>query len=416
MRCRLAGTVAFAALLAACAREPVAVTISYTTEEPAGSVAEALRRHLEPRDILIEAKPNEDPEAIVRAVLEGQVDFGILEEPARRLDGLTTIAPLYPSILHVLHRKGRSISDFSELIRGQQVYAGPLGSVAHRLLLQLAGDYMVADTDFTVLPDPWRVEPDVWFILGGLLPSNQQQGLAEYEFFSFGDAEQLGFGTQAEGLALKYPNVRPFILPDAVYASFNDQPILTLATRTVLIGRTDLDEDLAYLIAREIFEHAHAIAAEYQLANDELNEDFKPSSLALPLHRGARTYLERDEPSVLERYAEVVGVALTLAAALGSGVLAVWRMNKARRKDRIDGYYRRVLAVRSELSGANKDINYSLLTNNLKAIQEEVFDQLIAERLNVDESLTVFLSLSTQVLEEIAARRLDAERSASGPN
>ena len=214
-------------------------------------------------------------------------------------------------------------------------------------------------------------------------------------------------------LALKYPNVRPFILPDGVYGPFSERAVLTLATRTVLVARDTLDADLVYRVAREVFENSHAIAAEYQLANDELNQRFDPASLALPLHSGARTYVDKDEPTIFERYAEVVGVGLTIVAAFGSGVLAIWRMNKARRKDRIDGYYRRVLALRHELNAEDKSIDFNRLSNDLKAIQEEVFGLLIAERLNVDESLTVFLSLSTQVLEEIGVRRAAAESHAS---
>lgn len=398
---------ALALLAVGCARDPVSISIRISIEEPAPSVADALRRHFEPRGIAVDFASDDeledDPDVIIQDVLDGTVDFGILEEPVRRVDGLTTVAPLYPSILHVLHRRGRSIEDFPGLVRGQRVYAGPIGGAAHRLLLQFAEDYRLASAEFTVLPDPWRVEPDVWFILGGLLPRDEQAGLADYEMYSFGDAERLGLGTQAEGLALKYPNVRPFVLPEAVYGSFTERAVLTLAKRTVLVAREDLDPNLAYLVAREVFENAHAIAAEYQLAKSEINTDFDPSTLALPLHRGARTYVDKDEPSVFERYAEVVGVGLTIVAAIGSGILAMWRTNKARRKDRIDDYYRRVLAVRHELS--KKSNNYNELTDRVKAIQEDVFDQLIAERLNVDESLTVFLSLSAQVLDEIAARR-----------
>ena len=386
--------IALAITAASCAREPVDLSIGISAEEPAPSVGDALRRHFEPRGVNVSLSAydnaSEDSDAILADVLSGEIDLGIMEEPAKRVPALTTVAPLYPSILHVLYRRDRPAQTFPELIRDQQIYTGPVGGAAHRLLLQFAADYMLEESDFVVLPDPWRVEPDVWFVLGGLLPLNQQTALADYTLFSFGSVERLGYGTAAEGLALKYPNVRPFVLPEAVYSSLNDDAVLTLATRTVLAAREDLDPNVAYLLARDIFENAHAIAAEYQLANDELNDNFDRSSLALPLHQGARLYIDKDEPTLLERYAEVIGVGLTVAAALGSGLVAIWRMNKARRKDEIDVYYRRVLAVSNELKNRGNDLEINKLSDEVKAIQEEVFGLLIAERLNVDESLTLF--------------------------
>ncbi len=394
-----------ALLTLSCTRAPQSVVVSISTEEPGPSVAAAMQPLLAEQNIELVIRGNDDPESILTVVLEGDADLGIVEEPARRVHGLTTVAPLYPSILHVLYRKNRSIRTFPELIRGQQVYAGPIGGTAWRLLQQLAGDYMLAEADYTVLAEPWRVEPDVYFILGGLLAQESLAKLGAYQMFSFGSADQLGSGTQAEGLALKYPNIRPFILPESVYGSFNQEAVLTLATRTVLVARDDLGPDLTYLIARKLFEQAHEIAIEYHLVMTELHDELDPSMLALPLHRGARYYVEKDEPTVFERYAEVVGVGLTIIAAAGSGLLAAVRMNKARRKDRIDVFYRRVLAIRHELESTDNDIKYNELSDKIKVIQEDVFKLLIAERLNVDESLTLFLDLSNKVLGEIASQQ-----------
>lgn len=415
MTWRVAASLVCCAALTSCVRLDEGLVVSYSIEEPAPSVADALKRQLALSNIPVELTPKDDPEKVVTAVLGGEADLGILEEPFTRVVGLTTIVPLYPSILHVLYRQERSADSFPELVRGQQVYAGPVGGTGWRLLGQLADDYQLASDDFTILPDPWLIEPDVYFIVGGLLTRDWLAKVGNYRMFSFGEAGQLGYGTQAEGLALKNPNIRPFILPESLYGALNPSPVLTLATRTVLIGRDDLNPDLAYLIARELIENAHEIAAEYHLVMSELQDHFDPALLALPLHRGARLYLNKDEPGFLERYAEVVGVGLTILAALGSAVLAMVRMNKARRKDRIDVFYRRVLAIRHDLDDVEKNINYNKLSDKLKAIQDEVFQLLIAERLNVDESLTLFLDLSNRVLGEITAKQSLEEHAGHTP-
>ena len=405
----LAAGVLCAVVAASCAREPVSLSVAVSTEEPGPSVARAMQPLLAEQGIALDTQTSDGPNDSLDAVLGGEIELAIVEEPARRIPGLTTVVPLYPSILHVYYRKGRDVSTFPELIRGQHVYAGPIGGTAARLLGLLAGDYMVSQADYTILPDPWRVEPDVFFILGGLLEPASLGQFSDYEMFSFGAAERLGSGTQAEGLALKHPNIRPFILPDAVYGTLSPRPILTLQTRTVLVAREDIDPDLAYRITRELIERAHEVAVEYHLVPTELNDQFEPNLLALPLHRGSRVYIDKDEPSFLERYADVIGVALTVAAAIGSGLLAVIRMNRARRKDRIDVFYRRILAIRHELDNSDSINEYNNLEEKIKVIQEEVFKLLIAERLNVDESLTLFLDLSNRVLGEITAKKTAVE-------
>ena len=395
----------FVCLLAACSREPIPLVLSISTEEPAQTIADAMAPLLADVGIEVDVRPNADLGSILAAVSNGDADLGIVEEPAQRIPGLRTVVPLYPSILHVLYRHGRDVSGFPELISGQNVYAGPVGGTAWRALQQLAQDFRIGEGEYVILPDPWRVEPDVFFILGGLLEPASIARLDGYRLFSFGQAGQLGSGTTAEGIALRYPNAQPFILPDGVYGPFTEGPVLTLTTRTVLVARDDLDPNLTYLIAMQLFEHAHEIAVGYQLVMTELHEKVDPAMLSLPLHRGSRYYIDKDQPGFLERYADAIGVSLTIVAALGSGLVALMRRRKARRKDRIDVYYRRILAIRHELASASDINEYNRLESRIKAIQEEVFGLLIAERLNVDESLTLFLDLSNRVLGEIAEER-----------
>ena len=409
MKARIAAALLVPFFVLGCDREPTALTLRSSTEEPAFQVAAALRSELADRGIQLELVSEfADPDGIVAAVRAGEVDLGIVEEPATRTAGIRTIVPLYPSILHVVHRASNPADSFSELIRGQKVYAGPIGGTAWRLLGQLAQDYGLAPPDYTVLPDPWSDVPDVYFVLGDLLKPAALKQFDGYQFFSFGAADKLGSGTPAEGLALKYPNIRPFILPEAVYGDFNPSPVLTLATRTLLVSGEDLDTDVAYQLARTLIENTHEVALAYHLVTTELNERFDAAQLAWPLHEGARVYLNKDEPSLFERYAEVVGVMLTLLAALTSGLVALLRANRARRKNRIDVYYRRVLTVREQLGEIENSTEYNQLEKKLKALQNEVFELLIAERLNVDESLTLFLNLSNRVLGEIDGKRAAA--------
>lgn len=394
----------FCLCIAACEADRQTLTLLTPTELPAAPVGQSIADQLATSSLQINVIANDNAEEVVAALLSGAADLAIIEEPARRIEGLRTIVPLYPSILHVAYRADRDVADFDALLRGRHVYAGPIGGAAWRLLGQLAADAGLSATEYSILPDPWSIDPDVFFVVGDLLEPEALARFSGYRMYSFGSTEQLGYGTRAEALALKHPNVKPFILPEGTYAGFNPSPVLTLATRTLLVAGDKLDPDLAYLLARELIENAHDVASDYHLVMRELNERIDTTSLSLPLHRGARIYINKDEPSLLERYAEVVGVGLTIVALLVSAILALLRMSRARRKDRIDVFYRRVLEARRAVADSLDEEQCRHLETDVKAIQEEVLELLIAERLNVDESLTLFFDLSNKVLWEIARK------------
>ncbi len=69
-----------------------------------------------------------------------------------------------------------------------------------------------------------------------------------------------------------------------------------------------------------------------------------------------------------------------------------------------DVYYGKVLDMRGAIYAADGVEELVELTASVTAVQHEVFDLLINERIAADSALTIFLDLSNRVLEEIGAR------------
>ncbi len=371
-------------------------------EEPAPTVASAIETTLTEHHFKVEQVSYRSPEEILDAVLEGEITLGIVEEPALRRKQLQTVAPLYPSLLHVLYRPRTGVDSLEGLIQGRKIYAGPEGSTAWRLLRQLTGDYMISGQDFTVLDNPWSESPDVYFILGGLLAPENIKQLVEYKMYGFGAAEALGQGTVAEGLALRYPNIRPFILPAAIYGDLNPEPVLTLSTRTVLVSHERLPEETARTIFETLLGNAPEIAAGYSLVTEELNERLDPTRLALPLHAGSRSYLERDNPSFLERYADALALLVTLALTVASGIITVMRFRRSQRKERLDDYYRAITALRERIPESTGRTAREDLRKEIRATQEEVLKLAVEERIETGSTFVAFVQYSNQVLSEVA--------------
>ena len=394
----------FALLLAGCAMEDRELTLAVSTEEPAPSIAETIRSLLSERGFSISINATTDPTEIVAAIRDRKVDLALVEESDLPVPGVATLAPLYPSILHVLYNHSEMPADFADLILGAKVYAGPLGGAAHRLLMQLCIDFGVVADQFQLLDNPWTVNPDVYFIFGGLLSADSIRQLQGYRLFGFADADDTSGGSIVDGIVLRYHHLKPFLLPKRVYYSLSNDPIVTLSIRSVLIAHEDFNSEFTLDIASQLFSKAQEIALSYPLVTRELNVDVNAIELMFPLHAGTRRYLDRDKPGFIERYVEVLALILTIVITLLSGVFALYRHRSQARKDRVDVYYSQLLDIRRNMKGTNT--HTALSSNHKRAldVQHEVMNLLIDERIAADASLTAFLSLSNQIINELDRR------------
>ncbi|MEL7451023.1 MAG: hypothetical protein AAFN78_17545, partial [Pseudomonadota bacterium] len=161
-----------------------------------------------------------------------------------------------------------------------------------------------------------------------------------------------------------------------------------------------LDDDAAYAIAEQLVANAQALSNYYPLLTQELHTAFDPGMLALPLHPGARRFINRDEPSFFEENTDIFALSFTLFAALTSALIALYRARKQRKKDRVDVYYRQIIDLRKRMEGRTSLEELQAVAAGVREVQEEVFGLLIDERLNADDTLTLFLDLSNQVLKE----------------
>jgi len=393
-----------ALISAGCAKEDRELTLVISTEEPAPSIAESIRLFLGEGGFSISVDATADPAKIVAAIRDRRVDLALIEEPDVLEPGVVTLAPLYPSILHVLYNGTRAPENFADLIRGASVYAGPLGGAAHRLLLRLCVDYGVESDQFELLNNPWTERPDVYFIFGGLLSADSVTQLQGYRLFTFADAKDTSGGSEVDGIVLRHHQLKPFILPKNIYNTLSNDPIVTLSIRSVLIAHEDFNTDYAFEIASLLFDVSQEIALSYPLVTRELNDDVNASELMFPLHAGTRRYLDRDKPGFIERYVEVLALILTIVIGLLSGGYGLYRHRLQVRKDRVDAYYSLFLDIRRDMQATNSPAAWRSCHERAMDVQQEVLNLLIDERVAADASLLAFLSISNQIINELDRR------------
>ena len=255
-----------------------------------------------------------------------------------------------------------------------------------------------------MIDNPWTEHPDVYFIFGGLLSAESIRQLEGYRLFSFADVDDISGGSVADGIVLRHHHLKPFLLPKSVYYALNNEPVVTLSIRSVLIAHEDFNSEFTLDIVSQLFNKAQEIALNYPLVTRELNSGVDAIELMFPLHAGTRRYLDRDKPGFFERYVEVLALILTLVITLLSGAFALYRHRLQVKKDRVDVYYSQFLEIRRDMERTSTHTVLRTYHKRALDVQHEVLNLLIDERVAADASLVAFLSLSNQIINELDRR------------
>jgi TRAP-type uncharacterized transport system substrate-binding protein len=332
----------------------------------------------------------------------GKADLGVIFNGIRSQTGIRTIIPLYTGVLHILYRKENDPQDIVQLLDGKTVLAGEEGSIPRRLIKQVAFSQGIElNVSYVDQVDREAMgNVDVIALVGPVSPWLARQ-MTGFRLFSLGEVNNLGRGSIAEGLTFMFPELEPFVIPANTYGAANPEPVLTLSVDSILVASARLDDELVYELTRYIINEQPALATSNPTYFHAVGEDFSPGSLSLPLHPGARQFYERDRPSLIERYAELLGVILSATLALAGGLLALRRWNLHRKKDRIDEYYSRALTERQTVTGSDDTAVLLDCMKRLMDLEDRAFEQLVQEQLKGDENFLIFVSLVHQIMNEL---------------
>ncbi len=95
-------------------------------------------------------------------------------------------------------------------------------------------------------------------------------------------------GDEAKALMESQPYYVSYTIPAGTYPNQTDD-IKTLAVKTMIIVRSDLDEDIVYRITKSLFENKDIIAENAPKAG-ELDTDFATQGVTVAFHAGAQRY------------------------------------------------------------------------------------------------------------------------------
>ena len=334
------------------------------------------------------------------AIVSGQADIALVQNNLPFRSGVSTVAPLYPTVLHVGYIGDREFETNADLFRGAKVFAGPEGS-ASRMMFENANRRLnLSPDEYSFVERGQR--PDVFVVFAPISP-DRLSGFPDVTLVSSGSAQDIGTGASIDAITLMNPQLEPFVIPVGTYGEATPAPILTVAVDMLLVARSDLSESVIYDLVRELSRLRPPLASRRPGLFQRVSEDFDAQNSTFVLHPGLLAYLNRDEPSIYERYSGVAEVAVTVIVALFSAIFAGVRIFHMRRKNRIDAFYTDVIAIRTALGDSSSMDERAEAAQKIKALQNTAFELLVDEKLSADESFRIFISLSNDALRELGA-------------
>ncbi|MEP4149133.1 MAG: TAXI family TRAP transporter solute-binding subunit [Halioglobus sp.] len=346
-------------------------------------------------DVPLERRPLE-------ALTADEADLALVENNVAFARGIRAILPVFESVLHLAGRDAYFADDPNRTLNGANFYIAnrsAAGETFVKLVMHREG----------YTPDQYRISStyengvtDFIIYFGPINPSNTSWLHAGFSLMSLDDQLNPKRKFYEEGIGYSAPGMKPMMIPALTYDSpGNEEALLTVAVDTLLVTRKEVSESAIYELTKTFLEQKPRFTAIAPHLFSGINESFDPLDLNFPLHPGARSYLERDDPSFIERYAETINMLVYIMFLLISAFLAFARWREHKKKDRVDVFYKRVFEVRDGTSHLDKKERL----NALNDIEREAFESLIKEKLSANESFRIFTDLLARTKEEIRNER-----------
>ncbi len=390
-------------LVASCNIKTEHFSFIYNDEGPNKEIAEKMENLLESEfNVDIHLIQGKGTNANIDSLMGGFVDIALVENYIPYIEGVNSAFSVYSEVLHIFYKKNIQAVRFEDLMYNQLIYIGREASPTYNLMMDLFDFYGLDQDQISVTFE--MAEAEVIVELTNLLSRAHLLGYSDFKLFSFDKMEDLGNGSKVEGITLKYPRMAPFVIPANTYWDFTTEPVVTLSVDLIMIVRSGMGEIAVTDFAKTMLRNRQVFTLIDPLLYNGMKEGFDQSRLNIPLHEGARIYLDRDEPSFIERYAELGGVLLALIIALSSGIVSLTKWQAQKKKDEIDVFYEDLLQVKNTIPFIKDLAAAAAQVKHIQNSQNKAFEMLISEELVANDSFRIYMELSKETINELRGR------------
>lgn len=315
-----------------------------------------------------------------------EVELAILQADTTVNPSTQALTFLFPEMFHLIADSDAEINSVSDL-KGKKIALMPLGSGSYNVFWPLSQHYGLLERDFEAIP---------------LNSSQAHQALeagevdALFRVIAMGNQDvarllhnpgiDLVPIDQAAALQLVLPGVQPDVIPKGTYNGAvpipgEDLPVVSV--RSVLVADKSLNPQIAKEITRIIFEARNELIRLHR-QSAMISKPNHIQELGFSFHEGAKSYYNQDEPSFLERYAESIGLIVSLSMLAASGIwqFRIWLQEK--QKNRADQYNLQIINLISEIQVTKSFTRLEEMRRELLDLFTTVVKDLDRDRISSD--------------------------------
>lgn len=337
-------------------------------------------------DIQIQVLETAGAQENMQQLKEEDVQLALVQSDTPVEPPVRAIALLFPEVFHLIVRTDSGIQTVSDL-QGKRLALMPEGSGSYTLFWQMIQQYSLDadDFDFVALPPDeaqaalLNGDADALFRVIALDNPSVRELLQN-------ETVQLLSIDRAEALQLSFPFLETTIIPKGSYGGKTPIPPTDLAApsvRAVLVTHEDIDSHIVYAITSILHEFRNEIVAKNPIAA-HIRLPEAGENLGLPLHPGAKTYYNQDNPNFIIEYAEPLGLLLSVTILCLSGVWQFRLWLVGRQKNRADMYNLEILDLIDRIDHVTSMAELAKIRRQLFQILQQVVLDLDKDRISAE--------------------------------
>jgi TRAP transporter TAXI family solute receptor len=207
--------------------------------------------------------------------------------------------------------------------------------------------------------------------------------------------------TQIKALHFENSAFLEGIIPKGTYNGsppVPDSDITSVMVYRLLVASKGLNADVVRDITSTLFEQKQQLQSIFRLSGIAKQPDRESSMM--PLHEGAKSYYNQDEPTLIEKYLEKFGFLMTIFAILSTVLMTIWGYLQRRR---INRYNDRVMSIIKEAQSSQDIIKLDKMATELNEMLEQVLRDKATHKIDHDgfETFSFYWEMARDEVNEV---------------
>ena len=339
------------------------------------------------------------------------VDLAVIRADTPVFSDVRIVADLYDDYFQLITRPGSGIYTLAQL-SGKRIALPPPGTDGYKSFFVIVDHY---DLDIGTMR--WTAmsldqarrklingELDAVFTVRSLRDEVLLRVVGDAEIAKLPlDILEIG---QADAMVLKRPLLTSGMIGVGSLSGALPMPsrnIKTITATRVLVAHENADQNAIRALTEVLFESRLDLTLRMPLAAAITKPD-ETAGLAVPLHQGASDYFNRDAPNFIEANSNSLGLLLTVAAMIVSGLLALRARLMAGQKNKADVFNYRLMELNARALESTRSSEFAEIRTELASMMATVIVALDKDEVT-DEGFHSF----SRIHDSVSGSVRDAE-------